>query len=366
MIVQAGLFAPKVAPPPPQDPFYNRVTELDYFKAKFSGEVGFVTVLVGPRNCGKSRLLEELLRQYEQQNIGPLFLKIDARFTPVRSPDEVSKALVNEANDLMDWKEPDPLQPELKQLLAFLIGISKQKRQAHVVLATSDYFLANWLTQVGMTRDKFRVEVLGDLTEEEAEKFVYGDGVEGGWRGIVNDSFNTKEDLANAKDQWSEIYQRCGGNIGLLKQCVAEARDLKGNWGFALQAVVTGPLEEVMQGFKPSVYIQKGGEDPLWTKGQWRMVLECITTSPQHAVLVSEMEEELGEGGEDILLSMVKYNLLALRPPSTLARDLRQEAYENDGVIETVVTLPLPAHVWAAKAVLKRAKDKEKAKDSGP
>ncbi|KAG7673868.1 hypothetical protein KSW81_007051 [Nannochloris sp. 'desiccata'] len=450
MIVQAGLFAPKVAPPPPQDPFYNRVTELDYFKAKFSGEVGFVTVLVGPRNCGKSRLLEELLRQYEQQNIGPLFLKIDARFTPVRSPDEVSKALVSkldtvkieriknsigrnrfislltslkikvklssslpffksdleaelakelredegkleptinkfdkilealqplprkpvividEANDLMDWKEPDPLQPELKQLLAFLIGISKQKRQAHVVLATSDYFLANWLTQVGMTRDKFRVEVLGDLTEEEAEKFVYGDGVEGGWRGIVNDSFNTKEDLANAKDQWSEIYQRCGGNIGLLKQCVAEARDLKGNWGFALQAVVTGPLEEVMQGFKPSVYIQKGGEDPLWTKGQWRMVLECITTSPQHAVLVSEMEEELGEGGEDILLSMVKYNLLALRPPSTLARDLRQEAYENDGVIETVVTLPLPAHVWAAKAVLKRAKDKEKAKDSGP
>ena len=57
MIVQAGLFAPKVAPPqdpPPQDPFYNRVTELDYFKAKFSGEAGFVTVLFGPRNCGKS------------------------------------------------------------------------------------------------------------------------------------------------------------------------------------------------------------------------------------------------------------------------------------------------------------------------
>ena len=54
MIVQAGLFAPIVAPPPPQDPFYNRVTELDYFKGKFSREAGFVTVLVGPRNCGKS------------------------------------------------------------------------------------------------------------------------------------------------------------------------------------------------------------------------------------------------------------------------------------------------------------------------
>ncbi|KAG7673479.1 hypothetical protein KSW81_006689 [Nannochloris sp. 'desiccata'] len=401
MIVQAGLFAPKVAPPPPQDPFYNRVTELDYFKEKFSGEVGFVTVLVGPRNCGKSRLLKELLRQYEQQNIGPLFLYINSRKTPVRSPDEVSKALVklakelredegkleptinkfdkilealqplprkpviviDEANDLMDWKEPDPLQPELKQVLSFLVSISKEDRLAHVILATSDYFLANWLTQVGMTEDKFRVKVLGDLTKEEAEKFMYGDGVAGGWRGIVNDSFKTKEDLANAKDQWSEIYQRCGGNIGLLKQCVAEARDLKGDWGSALQEVVAGPLGAVERGFKPEVYIQKGGEDPLWTDVQWKMVLERITTSPQHAVLASEIEEELGKGsekkGSEILLSMVKYNLLALRPPSTLARDLPQEAYENDGVIETVVTLPLPDHVWAAKAVLKRMKAKE-------
>ncbi|KAL4518499.1 hypothetical protein Ndes2437B_g00601 [Nannochloris sp. 'desiccata'] len=114
---------------------------------KFSGEVGFVTVLVGPRNCGKSRLLKELLRQ-----------------KPV--------IVIDEANDLMDWKEPDPLQPELKQLLSFLVSISKEDRLAHVILATSDYFLANWLTQVGMTEDKFEVEVLGDLTEEEAEKFM--------------------------------------------------------------------------------------------------------------------------------------------------------------------------------------------------
>ena len=279
------------------------------------------------------------------------------------------------------------MQPELQRLLDFLIGISKQKRLAHVILATSDYFLASWLTQgrfhlyslfelfsrltkrlflslaVGMTEDKFGVEVLGDLTKEEAEKFMYGDGVAGGWRGIVNDSFNMEEDLARAKDQWSEIYQRCGGNIGLLQQCVAEARDLKWNWDSALQKVVAGPLGAVIQGFEPEVYIQKGGEDPLWTDVQWKMVLERVTTAPHHAVLASELKKELEKGsekrGSEILLSMVKYNLLALRPPSTLARDLPQEVYGNDGVIETVVTLPLPAHVWAAKAVLKRMKAKE-------
>ncbi len=57
MIVQGAQSAPEDAPPPqqnPQNPFYNRVTELDFFKNKFRREVGFVTVLVGPRNCGKS------------------------------------------------------------------------------------------------------------------------------------------------------------------------------------------------------------------------------------------------------------------------------------------------------------------------
>jgi hypothetical protein len=220
-----------------------------------------------------------------------------------------------------------------------------------------------------MTEDKFEVEVLGDLSEEEAEKFMYGDGVAGGWRGIVNSSFSTKEELVEAKDQWPEIYHRCGGNIGLLQQCVKAARNLKGNWASALQKVVAGPLSAVERGFKPEVYIVKGGEAPLWTDVQWRMVLERITTAPHHAVLASEIEIELGRGsekkGSEILLSMVKYNLLALRPPSDLARDLPQEVYENDGVNETVVTLPLPAHLWAAEVILKRMKTKE-VKDSGP
>ena len=56
-------------------------------------------------------------------------------------------SLADEANNLMDWKETDPLQPELKQFLNFLVSISKEDRYAHVVLATSDYFLVNWLNQ---------------------------------------------------------------------------------------------------------------------------------------------------------------------------------------------------------------------------
>ncbi|KAG7667017.1 hypothetical protein KSW81_000765 [Nannochloris sp. 'desiccata'] len=228
-----------------------------------------------------------------------------------------------------------------------------KKKQAHVVLATSDYFLANWLPQAGMTDDKFEVEVLGDLTEEEAQKFFYGDDVAGEWHGIINLRSGTKEVPAGAKEQWPAIYERCGGNIGLLQQCVAKAQ-LIGNWDDALQGVVAGPRSGIVRGFKPRVYIVKGGEAPLWTKEQWKMVLERITTAPHHAVLVSELEKDLGDGdvekGSEILLSMVKYNLLVLRPWSVLARDLPREVYGKKKT--PVVTLPLPAHVWAAKDVL--------------
>ena len=131
--------------------------------------------------------------------------------------------------------------------------------------------------------------------------------------------------------------------------------------------VVAGPRSEIVLGFKPRVYIVKGGEAPLWTKEQWKMVLERITTAPHRAALVSEIKKELGDGdgekGSEILLSMVKYNLLALRPFTTLARDLPEEVYGDDE--EDVVTLPLPAHVWAAKVMLNKLKAAE-AKDSDP
>jgi hypothetical protein len=51
-IVPGAFFAPKGAPPPDRDPFYNRVTELQYFKDKFNGEDFGVTVLFGPRDTG--------------------------------------------------------------------------------------------------------------------------------------------------------------------------------------------------------------------------------------------------------------------------------------------------------------------------
>ena len=45
----------------------------------------------------------------------------------------------------MKWKELESTEPQLESLLAFLVAISKEANLVHVILATSDYFLASWL-----------------------------------------------------------------------------------------------------------------------------------------------------------------------------------------------------------------------------
>lgn len=258
----------------------------------------------------------------------------------------------DEANELMEWRESDPSNPQLKSLFKFLIQVSKQLNLVHVILASSDYFLVGWLAGNGLTEDKFKRKVLGELPEKEARDFVFGDA-EGTWPGLVNNpDYESLPVPACSDDQWREIYEHCGGNIWLLRQCVTDARG-KENWGGALKTAVAGALSAVDNAAKPG-RLPKRDVAPLWNGAQWKKVLELITTSPHHAVLQSTLEKELGKdskiSGELILRSMGKYNLLALRYPSDLARDLPQEVYGNS--MKTVVTLPLPSYVWAAKKLL--------------
>ncbi len=184
------------------------------------------------------------------------------------------------------------------------------------------------------------------------------------WPGIINDPSFPKPVPIGAVEHWPAIYERCGGNIGMLKQCVGAARRL-GNWDDALDIVVSNTRSVIEQGFKPKL-LPKRDELPEWTAVQWALVLERIVTASHCVVLRKELAKELGKGdeehGDEVILSMVKYNLLALRPYSTLARDLPRKVY---GVGEKeVVTLPSPGHVWAAKReLLERKSDFEKAQN---
>ena len=51
----------------------------------------------------------------------------------------------DEANRLMEWCGDDKGETDLKDLLSFFISATKEESRAHVVLATSDFFLLEWL-----------------------------------------------------------------------------------------------------------------------------------------------------------------------------------------------------------------------------
>ena len=203
-----------------------------------------------------------------------------------------------------------------------------------------------------MAQDKFERKVLGELPEKEARDFVFGDA-ERTWPGIVNNpECESLPVPACSEDQWREIYEHCGGNIWLLRQCVKNARGEE-SWDGALKSAVDGAVSAVRDAARPAG-LPLRDIAPRWTGAQWKKVLELITTAPHHAVLQSKLEKELDNESKNsgylVLRSMVKYNLLAFRYPSDLARDLPQEVYGNSG--KSVVTLPLPSYVWAAKKLL--------------
>ena len=49
--------------------------------------------------------------------------------------------IIDEANALMEWKDKE----SLNALLKFFVYLTKQEQLAHVILATSDTFLTQWL-----------------------------------------------------------------------------------------------------------------------------------------------------------------------------------------------------------------------------
>ena len=213
------------------------------------------------------------------------------------------------------------------------------------------------------------------MTEEEARAYVFGDA-DGTWPGILSDSSVVDKELRASgmkKEQWDEIYKWCGGNILELNACVKEARR-KGSWKIALESIAATRLEAVMGGFEPNG-LPVLDQAPVWTADQWKLVLQRLTAAKHYAVIRSELEDELeeivtnlqrksGVDGTAILLSLVNYNLLSLRPPSTLARDLPQDVYgvQREGVMtlrKGVVTLPKAGHVPAATSLLEEMKRKE-------
>jgi hypothetical protein len=134
----------------------------------------------------------------------------------------------------MEWED----KKSLNALLAFFVYLTKQEQLAHVILATSDTFLTQWLdssappcfgfvhfcpsastdllARAGPIKGPFRSScVLGNLSREEARTYFF-DYV-----------LPFRKHPPGETEAWERVYDVCGGNPGLLQLCASKAAALR-------------------------------------------------------------------------------------------------------------------------------------------
>ena len=102
----------------------------------------------------------------------------------------------------------------------------------------------------------------------------------------------------------------------------------------------------------------------LWGGKHYKAVLRLIAANPYHAVRRKEVHAALEKldikavenvTAAQVLLSMVEFNVLCLRPYFKMAEDIPREAFFKKewgvDVEDNVVTMPSPAHLAAALLV---------------
>lgn len=217
---------------------------------------------------------------------------------------------IDEAHVLRQWEDLNP--SALMALLQFLVLLSKGEERAHVILATSDSACIDWLAlKIGASF--MTVNAIGEMPKDEALCYM---------RWLAGQRTTGHEgDLEMDGEEWDLVYQVCGGNPGFL-QTVSSHRAQGESWRFVLarfKGQVTRELEQARRwggvGFAPM---------------HFRAAALAILDSQHNAVLVTEMEAMLGVGVVDAL---VKANILAVRPVSSWAVDILEEAFE-DGIRE--------------------------------
>jgi hypothetical protein len=300
--------------------------------------------------------------------------------------------IIDEANVMMDWDD-DPGRKQLKYLLRFFVATTKEDHLGHIVLASSESFVIDFLEKgklrkcllatcivgtylldylfnflfpyppyllhhllllllllllfkfflaEGLHTKQYVTKEIGDLPNiDEAKQFVESLML---CTTAPPSFFDTTED-GEQIDMWPRVYEICGGNIGLLERCAKYSKRLK-SWEKGLEEVSTDLEDAVKRGLRPAGFSRTGGSrsPAAWTKEDYKTVLREIALARdyRHAVSFDKLEDAVGE---DSLLSMVEWNLVALRRKSLWAKDLPATLFAD--LHDTkLVTMPSPLELY--------------------
>ena len=147
-------------------------------------------------------------------------------------------------------------------------------------------------------------------------------------------------------DMWPRVYQVCGGNIGLLERCAGHAKT-EGSWKAGLKEVSEGPKAQVEKGLWPEDFLTSGSSrsPAAWTGEDYKTVLREIALAKEEHKHAVSFYKLLDAVGQDALLSLVEWNLVAVRPSSSWAKDVPETVFSDLGA-ERVVTMPSPVALY--------------------
>ncbi|KAG7668858.1 hypothetical protein KSW81_003872 [Nannochloris sp. 'desiccata'] len=370
----AEAFMPDVWPdfskmkvdPDIEENFFNRKKAYKMITGHLKQKPKVSLLLLGPKNSGKSELIK-ILKEQE----GPGMLHMDLAAVP-------GEKLVNAfMADVFPPYTATNLTAIIDAYNTILNNLPPGQTKPVIVIDEAN---ALQLWEKGYDANSRDDQVLGDLTSAEAFVYLCGGkvlnrwGTEEDWPGLIAQSAETLG-LGVTPEDWKKVWSVCGGNIHLLKVCVGYAKQCN-SWEKGVAKTLSKPQMEVAEGLKrPELIPPPVGSDcpRIWEANHYKAVLRLIAANPYHAVRQEDAEAALKDVGipenvtaAQVLLSMVEYNVLSLRPYSEMAEDIPREAFfeEEWGLEEggNVVTMPSPAHLAAALLLETKFQKQDEAK----
>ena len=247
--------------------------------------------------------------------------------------------VVDQANELQKLLRYKDGQAALENLFQWFIRNTKELQKFHVVLISSENFFDQWVEQfVGPTN--YCVHVIGHLDREEAE--IY-------WKESI---VKKNEDLLmyiNPLPEFDKVFEICGGSMYLMDKffdeyCQEPSSGLiyKDLTNFH---VVVQEERKLLTALSPDqIRSLEEAEDPKWTQGKLIELMKDLTATSTGVLDYSDMCLKLGSG---VINSMIKYNIICLRPTSRLANDVPNHA-------NPIITAESPAAFVAMKKALEK------------
>ena len=247
---------------------------------------------------------------------------------------------IDEANRLRTLLRDKHGQTALESLFQWFIQNTKEKRRFHVVLASSDSFFHLWVEKfVGSSR--YTNYVIGHLDEGEARRY---------WESkVTKDYEDLLKKVSRPPPAFDDVYSVCGGSVFLMnlyciEYCVGGlVNDDPTNFSMVLQEE-----RKLERALTPNKTFEEY-DPPRWNRDILIDMMKMMAASPGGIIEYSGVCTKFGE---DIVNSVIEYNLMHLRPRHYLTFDI---PYHR----KPVVTPESPAAFAAMKLLLKRISTKE-------